>query len=214
MIELQIESIEEPLLESGTAAALVLALVGRAQTMGFLPEHRANGVDLDRRFLGELARTLRRRGVAVAASAHLQRAARARAVDDDALVAALRETIAAVDASPLPEGEWEPARELVGEELLARLLQISVSSLRRYSAGERRTPDDVAWRLHYVARLLAALIGSYNAYGIRRWFVRPRTALGGVAPAVVLEQAESEADEKLDDVARLAEALTGAAAAA
>ena len=209
MIEVQISSIETPLLETGPAASLALGLVARAQTMGFLPVRRNRRIELDRDFLAELAEQIRRSGIASAATTSLVQAADAEPVDPDRIVGALRATLEAVDASPHPEGEWGPARELVGDELLARLLGISPSSLRRYAVGERQTPDDVAWRLHVVARVLAALVGSYNDYGIRRWFDRPRTALEGATPAELFED-----DERLEDVIALAEELTGSGAAA
>jgi hypothetical protein len=212
MIELQIESIDAPLLESAQAASLVLSLVARAQTMGFLPL-REGRVELDREFLEELAELLRRRGIASRASASLAHAMQAEPLNDVELIDALRATLDAVDASPHPEGEWAPARELLGDELLARLMRISASSLRRYAAGDRRTPDEVAWRLHLVARLLAALVGSYNDYGIRRWFERRRSALDGVTPAELLEHAEAEDDDRLERVLALAEQLTGPGAA-
>ncbi len=213
MVELQIESIEAPLLRSAEAASLALSLVARAQTMGFLPP-REGRVELDREFLKELAELLRSRGVAVRATASLAHAMEAEPLNDVELIDALRATLDAVDASPHPEGEWAPARELLGDELLARLLHISASSLHRYAAAHRRTPDEVAWRLHVVARLLAALVGSYNDYGIRRWFERRRSALDGATPAELFEQAESDDDERLQRVVGLADELTGAASAA
>jgi hypothetical protein len=182
--------------------------------MGFLPVREDHRVQLDREFLYELAELLRRDGVAAVASGSLQRAILVESVDGVDLVAALRATIEAVDASPRPAAEWAPTRDVVGDELLARLLRISVSSLRRYASADRRTPDDAAWRLHLVARLLAALIGSYNDYGVRRWFERRRAALDGATPADVLVEAESEDDERLRRVVALADGLTGAAAAA
>lgn len=212
MVEVQIESIERPLLGSAQAVSLALSLVARAQTMGFLPL-REGGVELDRRFLEDLAELLRRRGVASRATATLARAMQ-EPLNDVELIDALRATLDAVDASPHPEGEWAPARELLGDELLARLLRVSASSLRRYAAGDRRTPDEVAWRLHLVARLLAALVGSYNDYGMRRWFERRRSALDGATPAELLERAKTEDDERLEAVLALAEQLTGAGAAA
>jgi len=213
MLELQIESIDAPLLRSAEAASLALSLVARAQTMGFLPP-REGLVELDQAFLEALTELLRRRGVALRATASLAHAMEAEPLNDVELIDALRATLDAVDASPHPEGEWAPARELLGDELLARLLRISASSLRRYAAADRRTPDEVAWRLHFVARLLAALVGSYNDYGIRRWFERRRSALDGVTPAELLEHAEAEDDERLESVLTLAEQLTGAGAAA
>jgi len=159
MLELQIESIDAPLLRSAEAASLALSLVARAQTMGFLPP-REGRVELDQAFLEALTELLRRRGVALRATASLAHAMEAEPLNDVELIDALRATLDAVDASPHPEGEWAPARELLGDELLARLLRISASSLRRYAAADRRTPDEVAWRLHFVARLLASLCGS------------------------------------------------------
>jgi hypothetical protein len=203
---------ETPLFESAQAVSLALSLVARAQTMGFLPLGEGR-INLDRRFLEDLAELLRRRGVASRATATLARAVK-EPLNDVELIDALRATLDAVDASPHPEGEWAPARELLGDELLARLLRVSASSLRRYAAGNRRTPDEVAWRLHLVARLLAALVGSYNDYGMRRWFERRRSALDGATPAELLERAKTEDDERLEAVLALAEQLTGAGAAA
>jgi hypothetical protein len=115
-----------------------------------------------------------------------------------------------VDASLRPAAEWAAARKIVGDELLARLLRISTSSVRRYASAERRTPDDVAWRLHAVARLLAVLIGSYDDNGVRRWFQRRRAALDGATPAECLGQADSEDDERVRRLLALAEELIGA----
>ena len=213
MIDLQISSIDEPLLEAPDAASLAFSLVGRAQTMGFLPAQHKRRIELDREFLVSLANALRGHGLASIATAELARAAQAEPVNQVDLVEALRAILEAVDASPHPDGEWAPARDLLGDELLARVLQISGSSLRRYAAGDRRTPDDVAWRLHIVARLLAALIGSYNEYGVRRWFERPRSGLGGRTPAEILEDAQVEDDERVKRLISLAEELTGAGAA-
>jgi hypothetical protein len=213
MAEVRIGSIEPPLLQTGLVTTLALTLVGRAQAMGLLPFREEETAVLDRALLDELARELRRHGVASVASASLARAARVEPIDEPELVAALHATIQALDASPHPEGEWAPARELLEDALLADLLAISVSSLRRYAGGERRTPDAVAWRLHVVARLLAALIGSYNDYGVRRWFQRPRKTLGGATPADVLARAQSEDDPQLRQTVELADELTGPAAA-
>ncbi len=170
-------------------------------------------IRLDRSSLEELARVLARKGVGAMPTARLLLATAAMPIDDAAFVAALRATLEAVDASSEPEGEWQPARELLGDELLSALVQASVSALRRYASRERRTPDEVAWHLHVVARLLASLVGSYNHYGVRRWFRRPRARLDGATPAEVLERAVHEDEERLGRVLALAEEVTGAAGA-
>lgn len=98
----------------------------------------------------------------------------------------LRVVIAALEASPVARFEWPAVSRVLEADQLASLLNISVSSLRRYLAGERETPDDVAARLHHVALVVGDLAGAYSDVGVRRWFVRPRTALGGKAPAELL----------------------------
>ncbi len=210
MVRVRIESIEPELLESPEVMRWAYGLLGRSQTMGFCPEDAAQHSRLDAALLDELAACLQSAGVASEPAARLRadiaspRGAHLSADD-------LRAVVEALDASPMPGGEWRPARELLGDELLARLVGgVSQSSLRRYAGGARETPDDIAWRLHVVARVLAALLGSYNAYGVRRWFERRRAALGGLAPVQVLETARDEDDELLLAAIALADDLVGA----
>jgi hypothetical protein len=96
-------------------------------------------------------------------------------------------------------------------ELLAALLNVSVSSLRRYASAERDTPDDVAARLHYLALIVGDLAGAYNDVGIRRWFNRRRTALDGRTPAALLAgewNPDDRAPQKVRDLARSLVALS------
>jgi hypothetical protein len=98
----------------------------------------------------------------------------------------LRFVIRALDASPVPQFEWPAVSRVLDTEQLAGLLNISVSSLRRYLSSERDTPDEIAVRLHHLALIVGDLSGAYNAVGVRRWFGRPRTALDGKTPASIL----------------------------
>lgn len=132
----------------------------------------------------------------------------------DTLTKSLIALMEEVEGSPTPETAWKPMREALGDDLLADLLGISPSSLHRYGGGNRRTPDDVAARLHSVALITADLAGGYNEYGIRRWFRRPRTALGGRTPAEVLRNAEDIDAPDVRKVAGLAAWLVGAGSAA
>jgi len=94
-----------------------------------------------------------------------------------------------VETSPLPKTEWRALSSRLGMALLGRLVGISDSSIRRYSAPKttgRTTPTDVAGRLHFLALVVAELAGGYNTHGIRRWFERPRSRLGGLSPAELL----------------------------
>jgi hypothetical protein len=67
------------------------------------------------------------------------------------LASVLRDLLASIEGSPMPQTEWAPITQLLGEELVARLVGVSVSSVHRYRHGDRATPDDVAARLHTVA---------------------------------------------------------------
>jgi len=206
VIQVRIASVSDPLAKSPRATEVALSLVSRAQVMGLLPDDLEEPLRLDTRLLLDIGRAAEVAGVATHAVPMLRRGAD--------LEAALRATLEAIDASPHPSGEWGPARELLGDDVLSRLLgRVSASSIRRYAAGARETPDEIAWRLHVVARILAGLIGSYNAYGIRRWFDRPRTALDGRTPARIVQRAKHEDDPDLQQVIALADALSGAGAA-
>ena len=84
---------------------------------------------------------------------------------------------------------------------------MSVSSLKRYQAGDRDTPDAIAARLHCLALLVSDLAGSYNDIGIRRWFQRKRTQLDGRAPAAFLTGDWDPDDEGPARVRQLAREL-------
>ena len=87
-----------------------------------------------------------------------------------------------VEESPVPESEWNRLTEVLGLELLPRLLGISATSVRRYKAAARTTPDDVADRLHYLSLIVGDLSGAYNEIGIRQWFEQKRAQLDGHTP--------------------------------
>lgn len=116
----------------------------------------------------------------------------------------------ALEASPAPATEWPAMREVFGDDALAGLLQVSASSLRRYAAAERPTPDTTAARLHWLAMVVSDLAGAYNLIGMRRWFERPRAQLAGQSPRAALG-AEWDADGEVAlRVRALAAALSGA----
>lgn len=209
MSELRIESISDPFDEPGSAAT-VLQLFARAETMGLIPDTiaRQDAITIDRVTVQRLLKRFREVGMASASSVRLPTGS----ADDVNLV--LRKALEALDASPYPPGEWDALREIAGDRLLARMLRVSESSIRRYTTGGRRTPDDVAWRLHAIGGVVSALRGSYNEYGVRRWFDRPRAPLDGRTPADVIADAESEDAVGFRRVVELATELLGAGAAA
>jgi hypothetical protein len=117
----------------------------------------------------------------------------------------MKMVIAALEASPAPSSEWRSVSRVFDAESLAPLLGISVSSLRRYQAGTRVTPDDVAARLHFLALVISDLAGAYNEIGVRRWFIRDRSLLEGKTPATLLSgewNPEDEGAQRVRDLAR------------
>lgn len=117
----------------------------------------------------------------------------------------------AMETPPVPASDWPALHRVLGPDLLARRLDISVASLRRYQSGARKTPDCVVVRLHVLALMVGDLAGAYNDAGIRRWFDRPRTALENRAPADVLTTGWRPEDPGPRQVRDLARALTASA---
>jgi uncharacterized protein (DUF2384 family) len=206
MSAIQITSVREPL-DDPVLLGSSLEVLALAQAMGLLPEGGVRG-DLDLPTLRRVARAVGRAGVGRAAAARLA----ATAPDPDALRSALDAFVEALRGSPVPEREWTSLAELLEPERLAELVGISVSSLRRYASGTRRTPDEVAARLHFLATVVADLVGTYNAFGVRRWFERPRSALGGRSPSQVLAGDWDLEDEGPLAVRSLARSLVGSSA--
>ena len=133
--------------------------------------------------------------------------------DPVSLSALLKKISDALDHSPAPAHEWRTLQDILGLDLLTRLVGISQSSARRYLSSSRHTPDAVADRLHYLAFVVGDLAGTYNDFGVRRWFDRKRNLLGGHTPAQMLEENWSPDDEGPRRVQELSRALNSSPAA-
>jgi len=120
----------------------------------------------------------------------------------------LAEVYERLEECPSPDTEWQSVREVLNDELLAGLLTISQVSLRRYAKGERHCPDLIAARLHWLALVIEQLEGTYNAYGIRRWLQRPRTALDGQAPLDRLQGPWDPDDNAVQAIIALAQSAS------
>lgn len=207
MSEIRIRSVREPLATPYLARAAVTT-IGRAAAMGLLPEHEVIET-LDLRTLKTVARQLSEAGVAPAPLAEL---AAWTGGDPDRLGVLLAQVDQALVDSPVPAREWGGLRRALGETLLGSLVGVSRSSLRRYAARRRATPDPVAARLHHLALVVGNLAGSYNDYGIRRWFGRKRKRLRGRSPREILKGAWSPESAGPGLVLALSESLLGAPA--
>ena len=119
----------------------------------------------------------------------------------------LEEGQGALCESPMPAAQWPALQEVLGTEMLATLVGISASSVRRYLAGARATPDAVVVRLHFLALVVSDLAGAYNDIGVRRWFGRARKRLGGSSPAQLLDGGWWPDDDGPNRVRELAASL-------
>lgn len=175
---IQIESDKIPFQIPKVVYQAVTAL-GRADAMGLVPQN--DKVEkLDVPSFRRVFRYIQRAGIGKTIQFEM--------VEDPAeWERALRCLNLALEESPSPEFEWSRMLELLGLDLLSRLLGISASSIRRYSAASRTTPDDDAVRLHFLSLLVGDLSGAYNEIGVRQWFDRKRAQLGGKAPSEVLK---------------------------
>jgi hypothetical protein len=148
---IQIESAEAPFTSPRLALQAVTAL-GRAEAMGLLPP----GERIETLDLSSFRRAVR----------HIRRAGIARNIHLDLTGASgcdLEQTLErlnlALEESPAPEFEWNRLLEVLGLELVSRLLGISAISVRRYQTNVRTTPDQVAERLHFLSLVAGDLAG-------------------------------------------------------
>lgn len=207
MLELRIDSVDEPLASDARASWAAAHLVARSQYVGALPSLPGSQV-LNRSLLEAALCGLAAQGVARDAQLGLRTALSA--AELRVLLEAAHDQL---EQSPMPAGTWPVLLDVLGEELLAALVDVSQASLRRYSRGLRPTPGPVAHRLHFLALLVADLSGAYNEYGIRRWFARQRHQLGGVSPYELLVHGFDADGKEAQQVRELAESLLSAGAA-
>ncbi|WP_223994190.1 hypothetical protein [Arthrobacter sp. NicSoilB11] len=197
-----------PISEQPTSRSEVEAaqLTARLSNLAFIlldmPPNVTEGIDRTTA-VRNILRAFAQEGIAREASAATEHA------NPSELALAITKAWEAVEHSPLPDREWPKMTRLLGDDLLEILVGTSSSSLYRYRSGDRHTPDHIAERLHAVTLIAADLAGSYNGFGIRRWFTRPRAQLDGSSPADVLKGDWDPDDESVERVKQLAAALTG-----
>jgi hypothetical protein len=197
---LQIESATDPFSVPQVALQAVTAL-GRAEAMGLLPaDERIDTLDLP-----SFRKAMR----------HIRRAGIARSLQFETgaeLERSLAQLNTALEESPAPEFEWNRLSIVLGLDMLSRLLDLSLSSIRRYKEAARSTPDDVAGKLHFLSLVVGDLGGAYNEIGIRQWFDRKRAQLGGRAPAELLKARWNPSQPGPGKVRDLARALVASPA--
>lgn len=139
MSNLRVASIGHPFDEPGMASRAAAAL-SRADAMGLL--HKPVTC-LDFSALEQLRVGMAEAGIGQVFIAELDEL---RSCEPARLSALVTRIIEALEQSPAPTHEWPALLQILGLDLLVRLLGISPSSARRYLSGERATPDSVAAR--------------------------------------------------------------------
>jgi hypothetical protein len=202
MSVIHIQSVDDPF-DAPEVARIAVTTFARAEAMGLLPQGEVIEA-LDYTTLQKVMKGISRAGIGQGVMPDL---ARAKGRDAKHLSVALQRLNDALDASPVPASEWPGLSNILGIDLLARLVGVSAVSLRRYASGTRPTPDEVAARLHFLALVVGDLVGAYNDIGIRRWFDRSRTLLGNQSPAQILTRKWRSEDQGPQQVRQLAHAL-------
>lgn len=171
--------------EVGLPAELIpgaVLLVRRAEALGF---GTGSDVDLRTRLDGVLAAIDAGQVVAVDINS-IRRGLNEPVSDQAELSRQLHRLFEALGESRAPQQEAQELLRVFGAEQLAELLVVSPTSVRRYARGQRRPPRVIADRLHWLALLVGCLNGTYNDFGVCRWFERPRAALDGSTPKQAL----------------------------
>lgn len=190
----------------GTLAARILSYAAAMGLLEDLPPRRTLDPDA---FLEGAQRVVAATGIGGATLVKLHERG---AHEPQRMRELLAELYEELEESPAPDVEWRPVERALGSALLTDLIGISPSSLERYESGERKTPDDVADRLHFLALRLSDLAGAYNPFGIRRWFDRPRSLLHGETPRQLLRRGWTSDSESAAAVRRLTSSLTSSPA--
>ncbi len=207
MKDIRLESMSAPFSESGSGAAAA-RVIAFAATTGLLENVNVRALDMPTWKM--VVKRLRDLGVG-RMQGHM--ASGTRELEGSELSRAIESLYDAIEGSPMPASEWTSMRTLLKDELLERLLGISRPSIQRYATGERHTPQEVADRLHAIALIASDLAGSYNEFGVRRWFDRPRAQLSGKCPSAILKGNWKPDAEPPRKVRALAAVLSGAKAA-
>ena len=179
MTNIQIKSVQSPF-DDPVLAAVTLMALSRADAMGLL---RRQITCLDNTVMKDLETGMLNAGIGHALFSEFNRLSNSNL---EGLTTLLERINEALEESPAPDSEWRTLYDILGVELLAKLLGISHSSVRRYLLGNRTTPDTISARLHFLAFIVGDLSGAYNDIGVRRWFARPRKQLDGHTPAQYL----------------------------
>lgn len=204
---LQITSVERPV-DNPTILRALIPLINRAWAMGVPMPGRGGVFSLSVKTLNAILENARRLGIGRDIGTYLRAAPDVLERSPEEAAKLFAELSRALEESPVPKTEWASMRQVFSDDELETLLGTSRQSIARYAKEERETPADMADRLHWLAMVVADLAGAYNEFGIRAWFHRARSALGGRSPRQVLGKTWTSDGASAQQVRELAAALT------
>ncbi len=210
MTAIRIQSVDAPL-NSVRFLAPTVSLVRRAAALGMLGDDPVSRLGLP--VVYRIARAASAEGVGQDAAAAILGVERQPSRPGQRLATLIARLDAALNDSPFPDRELRALLDVFDAEGLASLLGVSAVSLRRYGAGARTMPDIVAARSHVLALIVSDLAGGYNELGIRRWFERPRSQLGGASPRAFLGSDWDPGSPQAEQLRSLAAVVAGIGAA-
>jgi hypothetical protein len=203
MALIRLATVESPLDQPALADPAV-GLLRRAVALGLLDEGQLV-TDLDLELLRQIAQRASAAGIGQDAAIAILRGPST----PDRLGPLVERLYEALQESPMPDRELPELLRVFPREDLAALTGTTNVSLGRYLAGSRKWPDELAARIHWLALVVSDLAGAYNDFGIRRWFGRERTQLGGRSPRQALGANWDPADPEVERVRELAASLAG-----
>jgi hypothetical protein len=91
----------------------------------------------------------------------------------------------AADSNDTLVADWQQLNSVFERDDLERLLGVRVAAEAQKELPLDQ-PNDLPVRVSFLAELIAVLSKSYTLTGVRQWFYRPRTPLGGQSPISLL----------------------------
>ncbi|KKR46662.1 MAG: hypothetical protein A3A97_00110 [Candidatus Terrybacteria bacterium RIFCSPLOWO2_01_FULL_40_23] len=110
---------------------------------------------------------------------------------------------------------WDAVQDTLGVDITAALItgQARICKARakffEYDADPQNAPVEVIKRFNFVTKIVFLLEGSYNDFGIQRWFLRKRAQLDDASPLEILKGDWDPQDPEPQKVLKLAKETYG-----
>lgn len=100
--------------------------------------------------------------------------------------------------------------DVLGKKLCRKLLGLKQEKLTYYQNHPNKMSNRLKRRVDILSTIVRCLVGSYNFRGVRRWFKRPRTKLGGKTPGELFIAGRGNPNnQEVKKILSLAQGLAG-----